>query len=166
MLRNYFTLAIRNIRKRRFFAGINILGMTAGIAACLLIALYVMDELSYDRFHINADRIYQVGLHNKYGDRDLRSVSVCPPLADAMRAEIPEVEATLRMNSAGKPVFRYGDKVFTEDHVYNTESNFFDVFSFRLNEGDAKPLCKIPTPSCLPKRPRANYSAMKIHWVN
>lgn len=144
MLRNYFTLAIRNIRKRKFFAGINILGMTAGITACLLIALYVMDELSYDRFHINADRIYQVGLHNKYGDRDLRSVSVCPPLAEAMRAEIPEVEATLRINSAGKPVFRYGDKVFTEDHVYNTESNFFDVFSFRLNEGDAKTALQDP----------------------
>jgi putative ABC transport system permease protein len=62
MLKNYITIAIRNIRKRKFFAGINILGMTAGITACLLIALYVIDEFSYDRFHANADRMYQVGL--------------------------------------------------------------------------------------------------------
>ena len=67
MLKNYFTIFIRNIRKRKFFASINILGMTAGITACLLIALYVIDEFSYDRFHSNADRIYQVGLYKKFG---------------------------------------------------------------------------------------------------
>ncbi|MFM8911453.1 MAG: hypothetical protein ACKOE6_00875 [Flammeovirgaceae bacterium] len=66
MLKNFFTIAIRNIRKRKFFAGINILGMTAGITACLLIALYIIDELSYDRFHANAVRIYQVGGHKKF----------------------------------------------------------------------------------------------------
>ena len=86
MLKNYLTITLRNIRKRKFFAGINILGMTAGTTACLLIALYIIDEFSYDRFHANADRIYQVGLHNTFGEGDKRSVSVCPPLADAKRA--------------------------------------------------------------------------------
>ena len=62
MLSNYFKVAIRNILKYKFFSAINILGMTVGITACLLIILYVADELSYDRFHQNADRIYQVGL--------------------------------------------------------------------------------------------------------
>src|SRR5882724_2503306 len=126
MLKNYFTIFIRNILKRKFFASINLLGMTAGITACLLIALYVIDEFSYDRFHANADRIYQVGLHNKFGDRDVRSVSVCPPLADAMITEIPEVESTLRMERWGKPDVKYGGKAFTEDRVFHTESNFFD----------------------------------------
>ncbi len=144
MLKNYFTIAFRNIRKRKFFAGINLLGMTAGITACLLIALYVIDEFSYDRFHANADRIYQVGRHNKFGENDVRSASTCPPLADAMLAEIPEVESTLRINSGGKPVFRYGDKVFIEDKVFNTESNFFEFFSFKLISGNAKTVLREP----------------------
>ncbi|MFY8037486.1 MAG: ABC transporter permease, partial [Cyclobacteriaceae bacterium] len=84
MLKNYFTITLRTIRKRKLFTGINLLGLTAGITACLLIAVYVIDEYSYDRFHSNADRIYQVGLHKKFAEQDMRSVSVCPPLADAM----------------------------------------------------------------------------------
>ena len=142
MLKNYFTIAIRTLRKRKFFATINILGMTAGIAACLLIALYVIDEFSYDRFHANADRIYQVGLYKKFGVQDMRSVSICPPLADAMMAEIPEVESTLSMQRWGKAIFVYGEKSFTEDKVFYTESNFFDFFSFRLISGDAKTALK------------------------
>ena len=128
MLKNYFTIAIRTLRKRKFFATINILGMTAGIAACLLIALYVIDEFSYDRFHANADRIYQVGLHKKFGVQDMRSVSICPPFADAMMAEIPEVESTLSMQRWGKAIFVYREKSFAEDKVFYTEINFFDFF--------------------------------------
>ncbi|MDJ1484648.1 ABC transporter permease [Cytophagaceae bacterium YF14B1] len=144
MLKNYFTIAIRTIRKRKFFASINILGMTAGIAACLLIALYVIDEFSYDRFHVNADRIYQVGRHNNFGDQDVRSASTCPPLADALISEIPEVESVLRLRSGGKPVIRYNEKVVTEDNVFFTESNFFDFFSFQLISGNTKTALKEP----------------------
>ena len=144
MLKNYFTISIRNIRKRKFFASINILGMTIGIAACLLIASYVIDEFSYDRFHSNADRIYQVGLYKKFGKLDVRSVSTCPPLADAMILEIPEVESVLRLRSGGKPVIRYQEKVFTEDKVFFTESNIFDFFSFKLISGNTKTALKEP----------------------
>ena len=144
MLKNYFTIAIRNILKRKLFAAINILGMTVGITACLLIALYVIDEFSYDRFHSNADRIYQVGLHKKFGTLDVRSVSTCPPLADAMISEIPEVETVLRLRIGGKPVIRYGEKVLTEDNAFFTESNFFDFFSFRLISGNVKTALKEP----------------------
>ena len=65
MLRNYLNVAIRNILKHKFFSFINIIGMTIGIAACLLIVIYIHDELSFDRFHANADRIYQVNLHGR-----------------------------------------------------------------------------------------------------
>ncbi len=144
MLKNYFTIAIRNILKHKFFAGVNLMGMTAGITACLLIALYIIDEFSYDRFHANADRIYQVGRHNKYGDVDLRSASTCPPLADAMIAEIPEVESTLRLTSGGVPVLHYGDKAFKVYKVYTTEKNFFDFFSFKLISGSTKTALQEP----------------------
>jgi putative ABC transport system permease protein len=144
MLKNYLTICIRNIVKRKFFASINILGMTVGITACLLIALYVIDEFSYDRFHANSDRIYQMGLHKKIGTQDERSASTCPPLADAMMSEIPEVESVLRLRSGGKPVIRYDEKVFTEDKVFFTESNFFEFFSFKLVLGDTKTALKEP----------------------
>jgi putative ABC transport system permease protein len=157
VLKNYFTISIRNIRKRKFFAGINILGMTAGIAACLLIALYIIDEFSYDRFHTKADRIYQVGLHKRFGALDVRSASTCPPLADAMMSEIPEVESVLRLTGAGKPVIRYEEKVFTEDKVFVTESNFFDFFSFRLIEGDVKTALKEPNTVVLTEKIARKY---------
>ena len=142
MLKNYFTISIRNIRKRKVFASINLLGMTAGITACFLIALYVIDESSYDRFHSTSDRIYQVGLHKTFGVQDERSIYICPPLADAMMSEIPEVESTLRMTTWRGAVIRYGQKVLAEKKVFQTESNFFDFFSFKLISGDAKTALK------------------------
>ena len=142
MLKNYFTISIRNIRKRKVFASINLLGMTAGITACLLIALYVIDEFSYDRFHANSDRIYQVGLHKRFGVQDERSIYICPPLADAMMSEIPEVESTLRMTTWRGAVIRYGEKALAEEKVFQTGSNFFDFFSFKLLSGDAKTALK------------------------
>ncbi len=157
MLKNYFTISIRNIRKRKFFASINILGMTIGITACLLVTLYIIDEFSYDRFHANADRIYQVGLHKKFGEQDVRSPSICPPLADAMIAEIPEVESTLRFHRWGKPIFRYGEKAFTEDKVIITESNFFDFFSFKLISGNTKTALKEPNSVVLTETTARKY---------
>jgi putative ABC transport system permease protein len=157
MFKNYFTIFIRNILKRKFFASINILGMTAGITACLLIALYVIDEFSYDRFHANADRIYQVGLHQKYGARDVRSVSICPPLADAMMSEMPEVESTLRMQRWGKAILLYEDKSFTEDKVFFVESNFFDFFSFKLISGNTKTALKEPNSIVLTEKTARKY---------
>lgn len=133
------------------------LGMTAGITACLLIALYVIDEFSYDHFHADADRIYQVGLHKKFGEQDVRSASICPPLADAMMAEIPEVESTLRLNRWGKPILRYGEKVFTEDKVFFTESNFFEFFSFRLISGNAKTALEEPNSVVLTEKIAHKY---------
>jgi putative ABC transport system permease protein len=157
MLKNYFTISIRNIRKRKVFATINLLGMTAGITACLLIALYILDEFSYDRFHANADRIYQVGLHNKFGDRDVRSVSVCPPLANAMKTEIPEVESTFSMHRWGKPILQYREKAFTENKVFFTESNFFDFFSFKLISGNPKTALREPNSMVLTEKTARKY---------
>src|SRR5688500_4828297 len=108
MLSNYFKVAIRNILKYKFFSAINILGMTIGITACLMIILYVTDELSYDRFHEKADHIYQVGLHGKIGDQDIHTTSTCPPLADALIEEVPGVkEATRIANFWGASVVKY-----------------------------------------------------------
>jgi len=102
------------------------------VTACLLIILYVKDELSYDRFHAHADRIYQVGLHGKIGGQDIRVSNTCPPLAVAMVEAIPEVESATRIsNYFGEVIVKLDDKSFIEDKVFFVDSNFFDFFSFR-----------------------------------
>jgi putative ABC transport system permease protein len=145
MLKSYFTVAIRNIRKHKLFSAINILGMTMGITACLMIVLYVVDELSYDKFHKDADRIYQVGLNGKIGGQDIRVANTCPPMAAALSSEIPEIEDATRVAQFfGKPAVKYEDKVFAEDKVLFVDSNFFEFFSFTLLEGDARTALKEP----------------------
>lgn len=156
MLKNYFVIAFRNIRKRKFFAGINILGMVVGITACLLVALYILDEFSYDRFHANGDRIYQVGLHKKIGTQEERSASTCPPLAEAMAAEIPEVESTLRLHPWSKLNLRHGGEDFTVDKVFFTESNFFDFFSFELISGNPQIVLKDPYTAVITQKTARN----------
>lgn len=137
MFNNYFKVAFRNILKHKFFSLINIFGMTIGITACLLIILYIADELSFDRMHANAERIYQVGLHGKIAGQDIKTATTCPPLAEAMASEIPEVEASLRLSpSFGRPAVKYGDKSFTEEDVIFADSNFFQFFDYKLIEGD------------------------------
>lgn len=139
MFRNYFKVAIRNILKYKFFSAINIAGMTIGVTACLLLLLYVGDELRYDQFHRDADRIYQVGLHGKIAGQDIRTATTCPPMAAALASDIPEVEAATRIIPwFGRPAVKYDDKAFTEEKVFFADSNFFDFFSFVLLEGDPK----------------------------
>jgi putative ABC transport system permease protein len=139
MIKNYFIIALRNIAKHKFFSAINILGMTIGITACLLIILWVTDELSYDRFHNNAERIYQVGLHGKLEGQDIRTATTCPPMAGALVSEFPEVEAATRVTPYyGEPAIRIGERAFTQDKVIYADSNFFEFFSFKLLQGDPK----------------------------
>jgi putative ABC transport system permease protein len=145
MFKNYFNVAIRNILKHKFFSAINILGMTIGVAACLLLILYVTDELSYDRFHARADRIYQVGLHGKIAGQDIRTANTCPPMAAALVTEIVEVESATRVTPYfGRPAVKYAEKVLTEENVFYVDSNFFEFFSFVLKEGDVKTALKEP----------------------
>ncbi|NOT76766.1 MAG: FtsX-like permease family protein [Cyclobacteriaceae bacterium] len=157
MLRNYFVVAIRNILKYRFFSAINIFGMTVGITSCLLLILYVSNELSYDKFHKDADRIYQVGLHGKLGGQDIRVSNTCPPLAAAMVAEIAEVESATRIAQMGSPLIKLGDDSFTEEKVYYVDSNFFEFFSYKLKEGDIKTALKEPNTLVLTERIAKKY---------
>jgi putative ABC transport system permease protein len=139
MLKNYLTIAVRNILKYKFYSATNILGMTIGITACLLLALYVFDEVSFDRFHAKGDRIYQVGLHARIGEQDIQISNTCPPMAAALVEEVPGVEEATRIASLWDAhVIKYKDKAFTEEKIFYADSNFFSVFSFKIVEGDPK----------------------------
>lgn len=144
MFRNYFVVALRNMLKYKFFTAINMIGMTVGIASCLLLMLYVSNELTYDDFHPDADRLYQVDLHGKIGGQDIRVANTCPPMAAALVSDMPEVESSMRIASMGDAVFRSGDKMFTEGKVFYVDSNFFQFFGYRLLQGDPATALKEP----------------------
>jgi putative ABC transport system permease protein len=132
MLRSYFTVALRNVRRRWGYAVINLVGLAAGMGACLLIGLYVGDELSYDDFHRAADRIYVVGQENKFFGR---STITAYPLASMLEEELPAVERALRTRTAPSTVRRVGPGLEDRQRVLLADSTFFQFFSFPLIRG-------------------------------
>lgn len=144
MFKNYVTVALRNILKHKFYSALNIVGLALGLTACFLIGLYIYDEVSYDKFHTDYQNIYSVGLHGKIGGQEIYTASSCPPLAQAMVANIPGVEQAIRVNNWKNIVIKYEEKSFTESNVLIADSNFFEFFNFTLIEGDVKTALKEP----------------------
>jgi len=138
MLKNYFKIALRNLLRHKGYSSINIFGLAMGMACCFLIALYVLDELSYDRFYEKADRIFRIGTDEWNGDK-LESDAGSPvPLGPALKAEFPEISEVVRFWQAFRPVIRYQDKIFREELFYFTDAPAFEVFSFELLRGDRR----------------------------
>lgn len=139
MLRNYITIAWRNISRQKFYTLINVLGLAVGIAACLLIGLYICDELQYDRYNDKADRIYRVEAHARVGGNEsymtYRSASEASDLQEAF----PEIERTVRFCQQGSYLIKTadGNENIKESNVIWTDSTFFEVFSVRVIDGDA-----------------------------
>src|ERR1041385_6644682 len=157
MIQNYFKIALRNILKHKFYSALNISGLALGLAACFLIGLYVLDELTYDKFHTDHQNIYSVALHGRIGGQELYTSSSCPPLSQAMVQGIPGVEQATRIRQYGNVVMKFDDKAFTETEAYFADSNFFDFFSFRLIEGDPKQVLKEPNTLVMTRKVAQRY---------
>ena len=143
MLRNYLIIALRNLRKQRFYAGINVLGLSLGIASFLLILLYVVDDLRYDRFYPQAERIFRIGsLDNTLGEND-RMALTASAVAGGIQREFPEVEATVRLYRWWETV-HYQDKTFVEYDWQYVDSSFFSVFGYELLEGNPSTALRAP----------------------
>lgn len=136
MLTNYLKIALRTLRKKPFYTGINILGLAIGMAACLLISLYVLDELSYDRFHEQADRIYRVTTETNFNGRKKGSASTNHHVAEVIDDEIPEVEVTTRVQQSGGRIIQRNDRRYAGQRTIAVDSNFFSFFTFPLIEGN------------------------------
>jgi len=135
MFKNSLAMAWRNIRRHQAYSAVKIGGLAVGMACCLLIAFWVQDELSYDRFHENRDRIHQVVCD--WAKYDWNGITGSPsPLADAARDGIPEVERASRFAWQDRRVFRYRDKAFFENRGIIVDPSFFEIFSFPLAKGD------------------------------
>lgn len=138
MIKNYWTLALRNLKKNSLFSLINVLGLAVGLACCLTIFLYVKNEISYDRFHKKADRIYQV-IYTTSSGIDLAQVP--PPISPLMESFHPEVAASARMfrRNISVNLGKEGQgQQFEEENVFFADSAIFDIFSFDILAGDIK----------------------------
>ena len=157
MLRNYLKIALRNIRNKKFYSFLNLLGLAIGITAGILIIIYIQDELSYDQFHPNAENKYVLGLEGKLGNQEIQGIFTPPILAQTILEETPGVESVTRTNSAGMVVFRYDDQAFTERDAYWADSTFFDFFGYELLRGDPKTVLDSPNKVVITEATASKY---------
>ncbi len=136
MIRNYLKIAYRTLKRRKGYAFINVFGLAVGLAACILIGLYVQDELSYDDFHENADRTYRVLREFDIPDLQTTIAGTPPALAPALEASVPAVEATVRVLRRGG-VVQHETRRFAESGFVWADAGFFEVFSFPMLRGEA-----------------------------
>lgn len=136
MLKNYIKIILRSLFKQKFYTGINILGLAVSMASCLLIVLFILNELSYDRFHKNADRIYKVGASGNIGGEDFKIAYTAPPVAETLVKEFPEVDIATRIFPITSELVQYENKIFLQEEILGVDSNFFKVFSFSLLKGN------------------------------
>ncbi|MEO6405202.1 MAG: ABC transporter permease [Ferruginibacter sp.] len=144
MIRNYFKLAWRNIKKDKFFSFINIMGLSIGLTCCMLIAFFIMHEYSYDSYHKNGDRVYQLGTDFMDDGKETRKANTAAPIAGMMQQDFPEIEATARMMNLwrdDKTLFQLIDKTgntksFYEKGGYLADSSIFQILTFDFIEGN------------------------------
>ena len=139
MFRNYLTVAVRHLNRRKGYSFINVMSLSLGIACALLILLYIRDELSYDRYHEKAERIYRVISEERDGDTVVRTAEVMMPTVKFMREDFPEVEDMVRFSPPGNAwMIKYGDRGFYERNFYLADSTVFNVFDVPLLAGDPR----------------------------
>src|ERR1700722_14659443 len=117
MLRNYLKTAFRSLWKNKGFSAINILGLAIGLATCLLILIYVTDELSYDRFNLNADRIYRVENDIRFGGNSMTLAVAPAPAGPTLLRDYPEVEKETRFRTNGGRLVKKGNQNIKEESV-------------------------------------------------
>jgi putative ABC transport system permease protein len=135
MLKNYLKIALRNVKKHKGYSFINIAGLAVGMTCCILILLWVQDELSFDRYHKNADRIYRITYAEEIGDAFDHYAHSPFPAAPAFAAEVPGIRTYTRLwQRTG--LIKHGENNFEERNIFYVDKDFFQIFSYELIEGD------------------------------
>lgn len=155
MLKSYLKVAWRSLSRNRFYSLVNIAGLTAGLACCILIGLYLANELSYDRFHVNANRLFRVtteyttnGAVSQVGQTGSMAG---PRLSSAFSA----IRSFVRIENFQPFVVRYQQRTFVEPGFIFADSPFFNMFSFPLVEGDARTALDAPNKLVITRAPSA-----------
>ncbi len=138
MIRNYMKIALRNLLKFKAYSFINIFGLAIGIASCIMILLFINDELSYDRNNEKADQIYRVHTEASLAGNESRLAVSPAPLGATLVRDFPEVIQYTRLMPNRTMLIRYKDNVFNETNFYWADSTIFDVFTIPFIKGDPK----------------------------
>ncbi len=159
MLRNYVKIALRNLRKQKGFAFINVLGLAVGLAASLLILQYVVHELSYDDFHADADRIYRVRYDFfRDGEQVFKCATAFPRVGPTMKEQFPEVEDYARLYLRyGGGVVRIGDRSFDEENLFQADPSFLTMFEYPMLAGDRETALSEPNTAVISAEAAAKY---------
>ena len=147
MVLNFLKISIRNLTRNKVYSLINILGLSIGMACSILIALYIIDELSYDRYHKNSDNIYRLGFDAKLGGKEVQGVLLGLPAGPILKEEIPEIESFVRLvyiDHNKEAIIKKDDKLYLEKNVFYTDSSFFDVFDVEIIHGNPHNLLTNP----------------------
>ncbi|MEM1324909.1 MAG: ABC transporter permease [Bacteroidota bacterium] len=163
MLKNNIKTAFRNMRKRKSYAFLNLAGLSTGLAVCLLLSLWVKDELSYDQFHDNSDRIYRALWDAKYGENTWTIPQVPVPLAATLKQEFPEVE-TITQVYEGSFTLQKGTEYVREKEVLFVDPSFFEIFSATSLTGDAQATIQNPNTVILTRSSATKYFGTQQDW--
>jgi putative ABC transport system permease protein len=139
MFRNYFKIAVRNLMKYKFISGINLFGLTIGLTCCLLILAYIINELSFDKYHPNAKNVYRVErtfLNPETGALSLELGAIAPPFAPFLLNDFKEIKKLTRLLPNGNTSFKYEDKIFNEQNVFFADESLFSVFKVDVVKGN------------------------------
>jgi putative ABC transport system permease protein len=144
MIKNFLKSSLRNLLRHKIYSFINILGLTIGIATSIFILLWITDELSFDRFHTNSDRIFSVLVNNAYPDGSVETYPATPArLKDAIETDVPEVELAAHYSYETELLIKDGNKSYNKTGIY-ADPALFNIFSFPIVKGnDAQPIVDI-----------------------
>lgn len=165
MLEHFFKIAFRNLLRRKIYSIINVTGLAVGMACCLLITYYVYHELSYDRYHANAERIYRVihSFRNTQNDETLPpptpqeyQVWGNAPVGPAL-ASYPEIEKIVQFTSPNSLLLQNGDRRFQQDNLLFMDSTAFDIFSWKMLAGNPRTALVSPNSIVLTKSTAQKY---------
>ena len=158
MLKNYFKIALRNLLKNKVFSLVNILGLSIGMACCMTILLWVKQELSYDRHHVDSENIFRVGTIFIGQGEETRLSGTPAPFGPALRSEYPEIQAMARLvapfNNEDKSLIQQMDEKSAQESFYETggyyvDSSFFEIFTYDFIAGDPKTALNQPNTAVL-----------------
>lgn len=157
MIKNYFKIAIRNIIKHKSFSFINIIGLAIGIACSILILLFVTNELSYDKFHEKADRIYRIAVRASIGDTKINQTYSSSITFQKLLEDFPEIENGIKFLRLGRVPIILDKKTFYESRFYAVDSTFYDVFTIPLIQGNPKTVLSNPNTMVVSKNTAIKY---------
>lgn len=166
MLKNLILIAFRNLVKDKVYSAINIAGLTIGITSGLFLLLYIVDELSFDRYHANANSIYRIVSNIKEPDDAFTWAVVQKPLAVELRENYPEIKGAVRFDGMNRNLYKNGETQFYENDFYLADSTVFDMFSYEFLAGDPSTSLDMPFSMVLTESIAKKYFSNPVQALN